>query len=51
MLRELKKRMKIEIVEFTMSLPEELRFLSYFDSGALKYEETAQRELSRSYGG
>lgn len=51
MLKELKKRMKIEIVEFTMSLPEELRFLSYFDSGALKYEETAQRELSRSYGG
>ena len=51
MLKELKKRMKIEIVEFTMSLPEELRFLSYFDSGALKYEEIAQRELSRSYGG
>lgn len=51
MLMELKKRMKIEIVEFTMSLPEELHFLSYFDSGALKYEETAQRELSRNYGG
>lgn len=51
MLRELKKRMKIDIVEFAMSLPEELRFLSYFDNDALKYEETAQHELSRSYGG
>lgn len=51
MLIELKKRMKIEIVEFTLSLPEELRFLSYFDCGVLKYEETAQRELSRNYGG
>ena len=51
MLKALKKRMKIEIVEFTMSLPEELRFLSYFDDNILKYEKTAYCELSRSYGG
>lgn len=51
MLKELKNRMKIDIVEFTMSLPEELRFLSYFDEKALKYGENAKCELSRSYGG
>lgn len=51
MLKELKQRMKIDIIEFTMSMPEELRFLSYFDDNILKYEETAQYELSRSYGG
>ena len=51
MLKELKKRMKIDVVEFTMRLPEELRFLSYFDDKALKYEKTARCELSRSYGG
>lgn len=51
MLKELKQRMKIDIIEFTMSMPEELRFLSYFDDNILKYEETAQHELSRSYGG
>lgn len=51
MLKQLKKRMKIDIVEFTMSLPEELRFLSYFDDNALKYGKTAQYELSRNYGG
>lgn len=51
MLGELKQRMKIDIVEFTMSMPEELRFLSYSDDNVLKYEEIAQHELSRSYGG
>lgn len=51
MLKVLKKRMKIDIVEFTMSMPEELRFLSYFDDNILKYEKTAYCELSRSYGG
>lgn len=51
MLKELKQRMKIDIVEFTMSMPEELRFLTYFDNNVLKYEKTAQHELSRSYGG
>ena len=40
----------IDVVEFTMRLPEELRFLSYFDDKALKYEKTAQCELSRRYG-
>lgn len=51
MLKELKQRMKIDIVEFAMSMPEELRFLSYFDDSVLKYEEIAQQELSRNYGG
>lgn len=51
MLRELKKRMKIDIVEFALGLPEELRFLSYFDENVIRYEKTAQRELLRSYGG
>lgn len=30
-MKELKKRMKIEIVERTVNMPQELRFLSYFD--------------------
>lgn len=51
MLKELKQRMKIDIVEFMMSMPEELRFLSYFDDNILKYEKIALYELSRSYGG
>ena len=51
MLQELKKRMKLEVVEFSMTLPEEIRFLSYFDDNARKYKNAAQIELSRSYGG
>lgn len=51
MIKELKQRMKIDIIEFTMSMPEELRFLSYFDDNILKYEETAHHELLRIYGG
>lgn len=51
MLKELKRRMKIDIVEFAVSMPEELRFLSYFDDNVLKYRKTAQNGLLRNYGG
>lgn len=51
MLGELKKRMKIEIVEFSLELPEELRFLSYMDESILKYKETGSEILNNCYGG
>lgn len=51
MLLQLKKRMKIEVVEFSMGMPEELRFLSYSDEKTLKYGEEAKQNLLCNYGG
>lgn len=51
MLIELKKRMKIEIVEFSLQLPEELRFLSYMDETILKYKKFGKKALTSCYGG
>jgi hypothetical protein len=51
MLAQLKKRMKIEVVEFAMEMPEELRFLSYFDDSIFKYGERVKKNLLCNYGG
>lgn len=51
MLKELKKRMRIETVEFSIDVPEELRFLIYFDNTILDYKDTFFTTLNRIYGG
>lgn len=51
MLKELKKRMRIETVEFSIGVPEELRFLIYFDDAIFEYENTFFSTLNRVYGG
>ena len=51
MLKELKKRMRIEAVEFSIDVPEELRFLIYFDDAVFKYKDTFFTTLNRIYGG
>lgn len=51
LLIQLKKRMKVEVVEFSMEMPEELRFLSYFDESVFKYGERAKNNLLCNYGG
>ena len=51
MLKELKKRMKIEVTEFSLSMPDELRFLTYSDKSSLKYSKNALCELQKCYGG
>ncbi len=49
-LSELKNRMKIEQVELTIAMPQELRFLSYFDE-KISDENNALAMLARNYGG
>lgn len=51
MLKELKKRMRIETVEFSIDVPDELRFLIYFDNTILDYKDTFFTTLNRIYGG
>ncbi len=51
MLKELKKRMRIETVEFSMDVPDELRFLIYFDDSIFAYKDTFFTTLNRIYGG
>ncbi len=51
MLKELKKRMRIETVEFSINVPEELRFLIYFDDTISDYKDTFFTTLNRIYGG
>lgn len=51
MLKELKKRMRIETVEFSIDVPEELRFLIYFDNAIFDYKDTFFTTLTRIYGG
>lgn len=51
MLKELKKRMRIETIEFSTGVPEELRFLIYFDDTIFKYKDTFFTTLNRIYGG
>lgn len=51
MLKELKKRMRIETVEFSINVPEELRFLIYFDDTIFDYKDTFFTTLNRIYGG
>ncbi len=51
MLKELKKRMRIETVEFSIDVPEELRFLIYFDDTIFDYKDSFFTTLNRIYGG
>nr|WP_297935196.1 sce7726 family protein [uncultured Lachnoclostridium sp.] len=51
MLRELKKRMKAEIVELSLNVPVELRGLTYFDNNVLAYQKKFEIMLNKSYGG
>lgn len=51
MIKELKKRMRIETVEFSIDVPEELRFLIYFDDTIFDYKDTFFTTLNRIYGG
>lgn len=51
MLKELKKRMRIETVEFSIDVPEELRFLIYFDDTIFDYKDAFFTTLNRTYGG
>lgn len=51
MLKELKKRMKTEIVELSLNVPVELRGLTYFDNTVLAYQNSFEIMLNKSYGG
>lgn len=51
MLKELKNRMRIETVEFSRNVPEELRFLAYFDDSIVKAKGNLLLALSKNYGG
>ena len=51
MLKELKKRMRIELVDLCVESPEMLRFLTYFDESMLNSREALEAMLSKVYGG
>lgn len=51
MQRELKKRTEIKQVEFCLSTPEDLHFLTYFDNSLLKESEILAEKLGQFYGG
>lgn len=51
MLKELKKRMRIELVDLCVKSPETLRFLTYFDDGILNHREDFEAMLNKVYGG
>lgn len=51
MLKELKKRIKMEVVELSLSVPVELRGLTYFDNSVLSYQKSFDSILNKSYGG
>lgn len=51
MLNELKKRMRIETVEFCVKAPEELRFLTYFDNTLVGFQTDFFATLNKNYGG
>lgn len=50
MLKELKKRMRIELVDLCVESPEMLRFLTYFDESMLNSREELEAMLSKVYG-
>ena len=51
MLKEIKKRMRIETVKFCVNAPEELRFLAYFDDSIVKEKDRLDNILNKNYGG
>lgn len=51
MLKQLKTRMKIEIVEQSIRMPDELRFLVYFDTLKQKECEKIDNILNKQFGG
>ena len=51
MLKEIKKRMRIETVKFCVNTPEELRFLAYFDDSIVKEKDRLDNILNKNYGG
>ena len=51
MLRQLKKRMRIELVEFCRDTPSELHFLTYFDDITANNRERLITKLNKIYGG
>ena len=51
MLMQLKKRMRIELVEFCRDTPSELHFLTYFDDITANNRERFITKLNEDYGG
>ncbi len=51
MLEQLKTRMRIEMVEFCLDSPKELRFLTYFDGSIRTKRNEFETVMKKSYGG